>query len=231
MRHASAFPLILLASAALAQAAPVEDRVAFGERCRAELLARHADAGTWADGQCEILWNRAAAAGPMAEALLQLAPAPGEAPGDPRARLPGVDWHSATEGSLGDLAVLLLPGPGHVAFHWQDMGSEGRYNLPDALRIRGVALRSLGCPQYPGAAMGMEKVMLAEAEGRAPFVLAVYSRPSPTGFEPAVYEVDAGFGTAPPDLAALAAGAYPGGGGRAFAVDPLGWVADCPDPE
>jgi len=33
-----------------------------------------------------------------------------------------------------------------------------------------------------------------------------------------------------PDQAALAAGNYPGGGGRAFAVEQTGWTAACPDP-
>jgi len=56
-------------------------------------------------------------------------------------------------------------------------------------------------------------------------------RPAPTGFEPAVYAVGADFSGRMPDMAALRAGDYPGGGGRAFAVDPTGWVADCPDPE
>ena len=90
---------------------------------------------------------------------------------------------------------------------------------------------SLGCPQYPGASMGREKVMLAGVPGRQPFVVTVYSRAAPTGFEPGVYEVDADFSGNVPDMRALQAGRYPGGGGRAFAVDPTGWVAECPDPE
>lgn len=118
-----------------------------------------------------------------------------------------------------------------IRFDWQEQGSEGRFNVTGALRSRGVTLRSLGCPQYPGASMGREKVMLATLPGRQPFVVTVYSRAAPTRPEYAVYEVDADFSGAAPDMSALQAGRYPGGGGRAFAVDPAGWGAECPDPE
>ncbi|MDP5064876.1 MAG: hypothetical protein NWQ24_09365 [Haliea sp.] len=118
-----------------------------------------------------------------------------------------------------------------IRINWQEPGSDGMYNVTDALRIRGVTLRSLGCPQFPSASMGYEKVMLASIPGRQPFVIAVYSRAAPTGLELAVYEVDADFSGVMPDMAALQSGHYPGGGGRAFAVDPTGWAAECPDPE
>lgn len=220
-----------------ADTAATEDEAGFRARCREEMLRAQPDAAAWVDSQCEVRWQGAAAAMPMAHSILALAPkAGGAVPSreDMQRRLEAVHWSSATEaateGRLGDLAVALIEG-GRIAFRWQEPGSAGRYNLIEALRVRGVTLRPLGCPLYPGASMGMEKVMAAELPGHAPFALTVYSRPAPTGFEPAVYEVDADFSGGMPDMAALRAGAYPGGGGRAFAVDPTGWVADCPDPE
>jgi hypothetical protein len=162
------------------------------------------------------------AAGPMAETILAMsvadsdtARAQAQVPA-PGATMPGVAVsHTATR----------------IRFDWQEQGSEGRYNVTGALRSRGVTLRSLGCPQYLGASMGREKVMLATLPGRRPFVVTVYSRAAPTGLETALYEVDADFSGVIPDMPSLQAGRYPGGGGRAFAVDPTGWVAECPDPE
>lgn len=204
--------------AAAADPAPVEEEAAFLARCKAE-----------GGVDCGVKWRWAGHAAPMADALLAIAPETGGAAADARTRLDAVQWTSATEGKLGDLAVT-LPASGKVAFRWQKQGSEGYYDLIQALRIRGVALESLGCPQYPGASMGQEKVMIARAEGRAPFVLTVYHRAAPMSAEFGVYEVDADFSGAVPDSAALAAGRYPGGGGRAFAVDPTGWAQTCPDP-
>lgn len=211
--------LITGCGAAAADSAPIEDEAGFLARCEAE--------GGY---DCGVKWRWAGNAAPMADALLALAPETGgAAAADMRAALSAVQWSSATEGKLGDLDVT-LPASGKLAFRWMKQGAEGHYDLFQALRIRGVALESLGCPQYPGASMGQEKVMIARAEGRAPFVLTVYHRAAPMSVEFGVYEVDADFSGMVPDSAALAAGRYPGGGGRAFAVDPTGWAQTCPDP-
>lgn len=205
--------------AAAADPAPVEDEAAFLARCKVE-----------GGVDCAVKWRWAGNAAPMADALLALAPETGgAAAADLRAGLPAVQWSSASEGKLGDLTVT-LPASGRLAFRWMQQGSEGRYDLIQALRIRGVTFEPLGCPQYPGASMGQEKVMIARANGRAPFVLTVYHRAAPMSVEYGVYEVDTDYSGAVPDRAALAAGRYPGGGGRAFAVDPTGWAAACPDP-
>lgn len=213
----------------------VENETEFLKRCREEVLRSRPDAAPWVDRHCVSKWRRAENAASMAEAILALAPTERGAPlsrEEARARLPMVQWSSGgTEGRLDDAAVQLPDAGIRIGFNWRKPGSEAPYNIIDALRIRGVTLRTLGCPQYPGASMGREKVMLAELAGRLPFTLTVYSRPAPTGIEPGLYEVDADFGESIPDMAALRAGRYPGGGGRAFAVDPVGWVTDCPDPE
>lgn len=212
----------------------VENETEFLKRCREEVLHARPDAAPWVDRHCVGKWRRAENSASMAEAILALAPTEGDAPPsrqEVRARLPMVQWSSGgTEGRLGDAAVQLPDTGIGIGFNWRKPGSEAPYNVIDALRIRGVTLRALGCPQYPGASMGREKVMLAELAGRSPFTLTVYSRPAPTGVELGLYEVDADFSTAIPDMAALRAGRYSGGGGRAFAADPVGWVTDCPDP-
>lgn len=220
LTRATVFGLLLAGSGAMAaDFAPLEDQAAFVARCTAE--------GAYG---CEARWHWAGNAAPIADALLALAPdARGTVAPDLRAPLTAVQWSSATEGRLGDLTVT-LPASGRISFGWQKQGAEGRYDLIQALRMRGVTLESLGCPRYPMASMGQEKVMIARAEGRAPFVLAVYGRFAPTGFEYALYDVDADFTGTVPDSAALAAGRYPGGGGRAFTSELTGWTDTCPDP-
>jgi hypothetical protein len=225
--------LTLAGTGAVAQSGQSESREAFTLRCVEEIAARWPNSENWAGDACRVKWEWAGTAGPMAEAILGLAGTAGGASlsrDAMEAALPQVAWSSPGDGRLGDLMVTVLDG-GALSFHWEEMGSEGRYNLIDALRIRGVRLTTLGCPVYPGASMGAEKVMLAQAEGVPDFTVTVYSRPAPAGFTPGVYTVDARFGAVAPDRAALEAGAYPGGGGRAFAVDVQGWVEDCPDPD
>ena len=225
--------LALPAAGAAAQASVVETEEAFTLRCIEEIAARWPNSENWAGDACRVKWEWASTAGPMAEAIIGLAGIAGGASPSPEAMqdaLPMVGWSSSAEGRFGDLGITLVDS-GAVSFHWEEMGSEGRYNLIDALRMRGVRLTTLGCPVYPGASMGTEKVMRAEAEGVAPFTITVYSRPAPVGFSPGVYSVDVELGAAAPDRAALEAGAYPGGGGRAFATDVQAWVEDCPDPE
>lgn len=202
-----------------AEAAPVEDEAAFMARCKA-------DGGV----ECGFRWRAMVNAAPMAEAVIALAPLPGQqtlSREDMRRRLPRVRWSSATEGELENLRVR-LPADGRIAFDWRKVGAEVAYDLPGALRARGVALQTLGCPQYPGAAVGQEWVLRASPPGRADFTLSVYVRPAPAGFAPGVYEADVEFARPTPTLAALRAGKYPGGGGRAFATDPTGWATDCP---
>lgn len=199
--------------------AAVEDQSAFLDRCNAE----------GAD-DCDARWHWAGNAAPLADALLALASeGNGSLPAEMHARLTAVQWSSATNGTLGDLAVT-LSGKDRISIHWQEQGAEPHYDLIQALRMRGVTLESLGCPRYPMASMGQEKVMIAKPEGSTPFILTVYGRFAPTSVEYAIYAVDADFGGAMPDSAALAAGRYPGGGGRAFAVDATGWMETCPDP-
>lgn len=211
------------AEAQTKSAPPIQTEAAFLDACEQEWVKREPAARAWARGECQVKWRWAVAAGPMADAILAMSVAQGDG-----ARLQAPDPASRAAMPAGVTVSRRAAG---IRFDWQQPGSEGRFNVTGALRNRGVTLKSLGCPQYPGASMGREKVMLAAMPGRKPFVVTVYSRGAPTGFEPGVYEVDADFSGVVPGMTALRAGRYPGGGGRAFAVDPTGWVAECPDPE
>jgi len=211
--------VVAMSGAAPAVAATVETEADFLARCQAE-----------GGVECAVRWRWAGNAGPMAEALIALSRAPGGgAPSDARAKVKGATWSSSDEGKLDEATVRLISGDA-IAFRWMRPGSEGRYDLIQALRIRGVALETLGCPEYPMYTMGQEKVMLARPEGRAPFVVTVYVRPAPTSGEFGVFAADADFAAAPPDHSDLQAGRYPGAGERDFAILPVGWVPDCVDP-
>lgn len=218
---------------ALAQTPMTTDEDAYVAACADALVARYPTAEPWAPDECAAKWRRTGAAGPMAEAILSLSRVPGDdAPGLQAMKdaLGAVEWSGAANGTLGDVEVFLT-GDGEVTFHWEEIGAEPRYELADALRVRGIDLVSLGCPVYPGASMGAEKVFRAEAEGAAPLTLAVYSRPAPIGGTPGIFTADLAIGGPAPDRAALLSGNYPGGGGRAFAVDPQGWAEECDDPQ
>lgn len=218
--------LISSATCALAQTElfpVIQTETAYLDTCEQEWGQRESASAPWARAECQVKWRWAVAAGPMAETILAMSMVDGAA-ARPQAPAP-------VSGAALPTDVVASFNAAGIRFDWQEQGSEGRYNVTGALRSRGVTLKSLGCPQYPGASMGREKVMLASILGRQPFVIAVYSRAAPTDLELAVYEVDADFSGVVPDMAALRSGRYPGGGGRAFAVDPTGWTVECPDPE
>jgi hypothetical protein len=170
----------------------------------------------------------------MVAAIFALAPKDEAelSPDDARARLPMVQWSAdGAVGTLNDLSVHLQDTGSAIAFYWQQQASEAPYNVIDALRNQGVNLQTLGCPQYPGVSMGREKVMVGQLSSGPDFVLTVYSRPAPTGMDQGVYQVNVDFSGTRPDMDALQRGHYPGGGGRAFAVDPTGWEQECDDPQ
>ena len=220
---------------AVADTPLAESEAKFLGRCHEEVLHTSSSADTWVDRHCATKWRRAEKSAPMVEAIFAFLPDNDKALSleSAQARLPMVQWSSdGSDGKLHDLQVH-LPEAGHsITFHWQQQGGESPYNIIDALRIRGAKLHILGCPNYPGASMGREKVMMVTSEdGQSTFLLTVYSRPAPTGIEQGLYQVDVDFSGTIPDMADLQAGHYPGGGGRAFATEPTGWLVDCPDPD
>jgi hypothetical protein len=231
---------VLAAPAAGAQAQQVADAV-FLDTCRQQNLAANPGAASWVDGVCGARLERADASGLLVEALLALAPAAGAALPPLNAAttaLPGIPWSPGDApllltGPLGDVQVALMGSKEAVSamgLYWEEQAGYPPYDVLGSLRMRGASVATLGCPVFPMASAGQEKVVAVEAPGHAPFVLAVYHRPAPTGNEWGLYHVDAGFGGALPSLAQLAEGAYPGGGGRAFAPEVSSWVPDCPDP-
>lgn len=221
-------------SVAVADTPLADNESRFLEQCHAETLHNSPRAITWVDKHCASKWQRAENATPMVEAIFALVPNNDKALSAEavRSRLPKVQWSSeGREGVLNDLAVYLPESGRGIIFDWQRQGMISPYNIIDALLIRNVTLHTLGCPQYAGASMGQEKVMAAELDGRLIFLITVYSRPAPTGIEQGLYQVAVDFNGTTPDITALQAGHYPGGGGRAFATEPTGWLLECPDPD
>lgn len=221
---------VLLVLAGCAAATPesfpvIQAETDFVDACVNAWAQREAGAEPWMGDECRIKWRWAMASGSLTAAVLALSRTDG---GALRALADARDAIAAMP--IPDDVEISVIADG-IQFLWQQPGSAGRYNVTAALRSRGVALQTLGCPQFPAASMGREKVMLATVPGREPFVLTVYSRAAPTGFEPGIYAVDADFSGAIPDINALRSGRYPGGGGRAFATEPSGWLNECPDPE
>jgi hypothetical protein len=220
----------------------LEDQATFTVRCTQETLGRVPTAMKWVDSYCDTKWDHAVATAPMVDALLGLAPEPGEPAmsiAAAKTALADVNWltdkgNALAMGTLGDLTVALLGTPAaitRISFSWQETGAQAPYDLIEALRMRGLTPQTLGCPQFGMASAGQEKVMQVAAPNRTVFTLTVYDRAAPTGIDWGVYEVDADVSGSIPTQAQLRNGAYPGGGGRAWATEATVWVSECADPE
>lgn len=159
----------------------VQTETVYLDTCEQKMEQREATKAPWIRAECKIKWRWALAAGSMAETILAMSIVD---MARPLTQIP-ISGVAIPD----DLTVLL--NPEGIRFNWQEIGSAGRYNVIDALKSRGVTLQSLGCPRFPSASMGQEKVMSAEISGGKPFVITVYSRAAPTSLELGVYVVDA----------------------------------------
>ena len=160
----------------------------FLARCRADYVKAEASAARWADGQCKDDWQRVVAAGPVAEAMLAVLPAPGERPtlATVRQRATGVRWAARAEprqsasGTLSGVDVHIEGNP-PTAFGmgWMEVGAEIPYDVANALRARGVTMTEMSCEKI-GTGEG-NRTYAGTAPGRAPFTLAIDQRTAPTG--------------------------------------------------
>lgn len=219
-------------TAAEAPPAP-ESRAAFVTRCRADTLRAHPD---WASGVAEMCterWNRATAAMPFVEALLAVAarpPASLRTAADLRAALPAVRWNPPSapiapatlyiDGSIGAIAVA-AQGRGRIdtfGLHWSEKGETPPYDVAEALRVRGVALRPIACASGGGAfGNGENHVYRVDLPGAAPFALTTFSAIAEIGMQDSFYTADIDIGKPLPTLASVRA------------ADPDSpWTADCP---
>lgn len=202
---------LALVGTAAAQTAPgVENQSAYVARCKRETIAAWPGARAQAESICQSNWQMIVATGPLAEALLAVAPPPG-APFDAaaaKARATGVRWAprvakgQSGAGRLGDIAVALTPAPSAGAsFSWFKNGEPIPFNLEQALRVRGVPPAMIGCVK---TGVGEDSAVYRVAPaGKAPFVLTVARREAAVASQSSDYNVTADFSGRPVTLASL----------------------------
>src|SRR5690606_34678920 len=139
-------------------------------------------AARWADGQCKEDWQRVVAAGPAAEAMLAVLPAQGERPAltAVKQRAAGVRWAARAEqghaasGTLGGLGVYVegAPAPAEFSVGWSKIGEMIPYDVPGALRARGVTVTEAACEKL-GTGEG-SRTSAGTAACRGPFTLTIF---------------------------------------------------------
>lgn len=174
----------------------------FLKQCRADYVRAEASAARWADGQCKEDWKRVVASGPAAEAMLAVLPAQGERPAlaTVKQRATGVRWAARAEhgqsasGTLGGLSAYVegAPTPTAFAVGWSKVGEMIPYDVPGALRARGVTVTEVACEKQ-GVGEGT-RTYAGTAAGRAPFTLTVFQRTAPTGGAYSFYDASANLG-------------------------------------
>lgn len=189
-----------LALAAVPSAWAQSGQAAFETQCRQALVAADPAARKWADAECRERWAHVVAAGPLADAVLALAPrAAGQAPGadEIKRRLPAVQWQRRPErGALAsgrvapDFGVDVrraagTPAP-EVSFGWRATGEPVRHDLPEALRQRGARIETLACQSF-GSGEDLQVLKVAAPGGGAPYAVTVSRRNAPTAHAWSLY--------------------------------------------
>lgn len=204
------WPLVAAAQTGANAAALREDQAAYLARCQRETVAQWPRAAAQAEAICRSKWDQITATGPLAEAMLGLAPAPGATfnPAGVPAQMASVRWRTraakgmAASGRLGELDVNVTrtPAPG-VHFEWFKNGEPIPFDLEGALAVRGATLALIGCQSY-GAAEG-SRVYRVSAPGKAPFALSINFRSAAVASQSSSYAAAADFSARLPSLATL----------------------------
>lgn len=207
-----------LGSQALAQPSGRETQAQFVARCQRETIAENPAARRWAGESCKETWGRATAAGPAADGLIALATARTSGPLGPaqfRAAMPTVRWSAKQgAGALGALSVTIDQKAGTVSFGWSAVGEPSPFDVPQALKARGVALARIACQSFgPSEVTTVYRMTVV---GQAPLGLSIYDRTAPTASANSTYDVSLDIARPAPTLAAL----------RAKAPND-GWAATC----
>jgi hypothetical protein len=187
----------------------VEDKAAYLARCQQETLAQYPGVKAQVDSICGSKWDMIVETGPMAEAMLALAPAEGAAfdPDGARAQADSVKWGKkqkgqVVSGKLGEIHVGVTRKPVlGAAFSWFKEGTPIPFDLEGALSVRGVALSMIGCLSF-GAAEST-RVYRATMAGKGPFALTVAARGAALASQSSDYSATADFSGKMPTLAAL----------------------------
>jgi len=201
----SAAALSLVSTLAVAQLPLVENQAAYVARCKRETIAAYPRAN--ADSICVSKWDQVVASGPMADAILALAPAPGAAFAPAGVRAPAAALRGMT------IAATRPPIPPGVTISWFRNGEPIPFNLEDALRVRGATLATIGCMQF-GAGEG-SSVYRVTVPGKAPFALTIARREAAVASQSSNYGATTDFSGRMPTLAGLRR-------------DGNDWMAACP---
>jgi hypothetical protein len=203
-------PTIVSAQGTAAGVARVEEQAAYVTRCRNETIARFPNARAQADTICQSNWSQIMAAGPLADAILVVAPAQGMAfnPVTVRTALASVQWSARPEqgsvvsGRLGDLDVVVtrMPTPG-VTLRWFKNGEPIPFNLDEAFRVRGAGLTMIACLAFSSAED--TRVFRVTASGKSPFVLTIARREAAVASQSSDFSASTDFSGTMPSLAVL----------------------------
>jgi hypothetical protein len=159
-----------------------ETQEQFVARCTRETIAQNPQAQSWAQGNCEQIWEKVAAAGPLAEMILAAAPATAAPAGLSAtcAQLAMVRWSGGASGAtlatgkLGaDLDIAVQRAPPSLAISWSGGGDIVPYDIVEALRGRGATLAVVACQSF-GTGDNII-VYNVSAPAHAPFGLQVYA--------------------------------------------------------
>lgn len=213
------------AQAAGAAAASAETQAQYVARCTRETIATNPESQNWAQDACEQNWEKVAAAGPLAEAILAAAPASAGAVdlNAVRGRVTQVRWGQAEPGAVAsgalsaNLTASITRTPPAITFAWTHDGDIVPYDAVEALKGRGATLTQVACQSY-GGPFDVVKVYNVTAPGRAPFGLSVYGKDAALAGAYAVYVVNVYLTGAPATLASV----------RAAAERGEEWSAQCP---
>lgn len=176
---------------------PTNAEAGFLAQCRKGYVSRDAGAARWADSQCKEDWRLVVASGPAADALLAVAPSPGERLSLDviKQRAAGVRWGARAQppsiavGSLGGLSASVEGKgmPTAVGFNWTEVGAQIPYDVVNAMRVRGVTLTQMSC-EKTGVGEG-SRAYAGTAPNRAPFKITIDQRTAPTGNATSYYRV------------------------------------------
>ena len=202
-------PAFVVAAHATATAA-VEDQAAYQPRCKREVIAQEPRASAQADSICSSYWEQIVTTGPMAEALLSLAPATGATfdPAIARKQATAVKWRAkplkgfVASGQLKDIDVGLTRTPVLGAqFDWFKNGEPIPFNLEQALRVRDAGLTMIACLAF--GATESTQVFRVAAPGKTPFGLTIGRREAAVASQSSTFGVVADFSGRMPSLAML----------------------------
>ncbi len=184
----------------------------FIARCQRELIAADPKARQWAAETCKYSWDQLAAAGPAADTVIALATARTATPlnlAQIKAATPAVRWQAqpgpagTSVGALGRFAAVIDMKAGTASFNWSANGQPVPFDLPAALKSRGVGLSQIAC--WNLGLSEVTRVYRLTVSGRPPTALTVYSREAPTASASSSYNAVLEMTRPPPTLAALRA--------------------------